>query len=399
MSIPKELTYLYEIEQEHLFKDWSKWTNLLRKAFIKQITSYDTSLFQEQRSFLPVENFATPILKIPSSIAERTNNNYMLGKTALQENKVGLILLSGGQGTRLGFPGPKGCMPLPKLQQRTLFSILLSKCFELQKGFDVELPIAIMTSCANYHSIVKYLKSNNFFSINPKQITVFQQQSWPFLDEKMNWYMQSPGLIATGPGGNGAAFSDGKSILQGWKEQGIRWIQVIPIDNPLATPFDPNLIGCHICHESDLVILSIKRDRQDKEVGLIGESNGRLHIQEYMNPSLSSSLVHAYLGIFSCNIELALQWRNSFPWHPVRKKGMRYCPSGKQECIDIWKLEKFLFDIFPLSNKSTLLLDKKENCFSPIKSVEGRYSIEVAQNYFLQWEHTIRTNGETLRKR
>lgn len=333
-----------------------------------------------------VANLPIPTLKVPSSIAERTNDNYTLGKSALKENKVGLILLSGGQGTRLGFPGSKGCMPLPKLQHRTLFSILLGKCFESQKLFDVELPIAIMTSCGNYHSTIRYLKNNNFFSINPRQITVFQQQSLPFLDERMNWYMQSPALVATGPGGNGAAFSDGKSILEDWKKQGIRWIQIIPIDNPLVTPFDPNLIGCHICHESDLVILSIERDKQDKEVGLIGESNGRVHIQEYMNTHLSSDLVHAYLGIFSCEIELALAWKSSFHWHPIKKKGMRYCFSGKQECINIWKLEKFLFDIFPFSNKYTLLIDRKENCFSPIKSMYGKYNIEIAQNNFMQQE-------------
>ena len=145
--------------------------------------------------------------------------------------------------------------------------------------------------------------------------------------------------------------------------------------------------------------MSIERDRQDKEVGLIGDSNGRVHIQEYMNTHLSSDLAHAYLGIFSCDIELALAWKSSFPWHPVKKKGMRYCLSGEQQCIDIWKLEKFLFDIFPLSNKYTLLLDKKENCFSPIKSVKGRYSLEVAQDYFLQWENIMRMNRVATRKR
>lgn len=386
MSIPEELAYLYEIKQEHLFQEWSKWPKILQKAFIRQISSYNRNLFQKQRSFLDVTNLPIPTLKIPSFIAERTNNNYTLGQSALRENKVGLILLSGGQGTRLGFPGSKGCMPLPKLQNRTLFSILLGKCLELQKLFRVEPPIAIMTSCMNYHSIVKYLKNNNFFSLNPKQITVFQQQSLPLLDEKMNWYMQSPALMAVGPAGNGAAFCDGKPILQDWKKQGIRWIQIIPIDNPLAMPFDPNLIGCHIYNESDLVVLSIERDAQDVDVGLIGENNGRVHIQEYRNTCLQSDLDHAYLGIFSCDIELALAWKSSFPWHPVKKKGMRYCSSGKQERIDIWKFEKFLFDIFPLSHKYTLLIDRKENCFSPIKSMYGKYNIETAQNNFMRQE-------------
>lgn len=390
MSIPNELSYLYEIGQEHLLQQWSRWPYIVQRAFVRQVTSYNAALFHEQQAGVHSSSYHLPILKTPSrAILEKTNSNYLLGESLLRENKVGLLLLSGGQGSRLGFSGPKGCMPLPKLQKRTLFSILLSKCKELQQNLGVQLPIAIMTSPTNYWPTLTYLKNNHFFSLLPEQITIFQQQSFPLLDTEMNWYIQSPGLMGMGAGGNGAAFSDGKSILQNWKRKGIEWIQVIPIDNPLATPFDPYLIGCHLSNQSDLVISTMERNAQDTNVGLIGENNGKVYVQEYMNAHLQSDLSLAYLGIFSCHIDLALQWKNSFLWHCVKRNGMRYCTGGTQQCLEIWKLEKFLFDIFPLSNKFSLLIDERERCFSPIKSLYGKYSLESAQSIFIKQEKKI----------
>lgn len=387
MSIPNELLYLYEIGQEHLLEEWSTWPYIVQRAFVRQISSYNATLFREQQDSIQSNRYHFPLIKTSSrAVVEKTSSNYLLGKSLLRENKVGLIILCGGQGSRLGFLGPKGCMPLPKLQKKTLFSILLSKCKQLQESLGLQLPIAIMTSPTNYWSTLKYLKKNNFFSLLPEQITIFQQQSFPLLDTEMNWYIQSPGLIGMGAGGNGAAFSDGKPILQNWKRKGIEWVQVLPIDNPLATPFDPNLIGCHISNQSDLVIPTVIRDTQDTNVGLIGENNGKVYVQEYLHGHLQSDLSLAYLGIFSCHIELALQWKNSFLWHYVKRDGMRYCKDGTQQRLDVWKFEKFLFDIFPLSKKFSLLMDEKEHCFSPIKSLYGKYNIETAQSLFIKRE-------------
>ncbi|MGL4348630.1 MAG: UTP--glucose-1-phosphate uridylyltransferase [Chlamydiales bacterium] len=387
MSILSELSYLYQIGQKHLLDDCSKWPLILQKQFVKQMTHFSIDLFQEQQIPLDCSNRFLPLLNNPNRVMKKTKTLHAMGKAILQEKKVGLILLAGGQGSRLGFPGPKGCMPLPKLQKRTLLSIILNKCASLQKKIRAELPIAIMTSSSNYSYIQTYLKEKDFFSLSKEQITIFQQKCFPLLDMERNWYIQSPGLLGQGPGGNGAAFGEGTSILQKWKAEGIEWVQVIPIDNPLSTPFDPYLLGCHVFDQSDLVLLTIKRDSDITEVGLIGENNGKIFIHEYLDLDLEVNLLFAYIGVFSCSIDLALQWKNSLPWHAVKKKGFIYRQEGHQEIQKVWKLEKFLFDIFSLSNKHSILLGKKEDCFAPIKSLRGRYSIELAENYFLQYEN------------
>lgn len=387
LNIPSELSYLYHIGQEHLLAPLSKWPVILQKQFVKQMSQFSVDLFEEQQTSLQSVNRLCPPLQNPYEIMERTKTLYDLGKSMLEEKRVGLILLAGGHGSRLGFPRPKGCIPLPKLQNRTLLSILLNKCVSLQKTISYQLPIAIMTSSDNYFFIHNYLKQQDFFSLSREQITIFPQKSFPLLDRERNWFIQSPGLLAQGPGGNGAAFGEGMSILQKWKIEGIEWVQVIPIDNPLSIPFDPYLLGCHLVNQSDLALLTIQKNPDITEVGLIGQNNGNLYIQEYLDPELQTNLLFVYIGVFSCSIDLALQWKNSLPWHAVQRKGYVYHQKGYQEMQEVWKLEKFLFDIFPLSHKYSILLGKKEFCFAPIKSLQGRYSLELAQNYFLQYEN------------
>lgn len=386
MNIPEELSYLCDIGQEHLLALFLQWPSILQKQFVKQIAPFSIDFFKKQQASIHNKR-VLPILQNPGTVIQRTNTLYALGKSMLEEKRVGVILLAGGQGSRLGFPGPKGCMPLPKLQNRTLLSILLSKCSSLQKTIEEQLPIAIMTSPHNSMHIHTYLKKKDFFSLLKDQITIFQQQSVPLLNREKNWYIQSPGLLGQGPGGNGAAFGEGSSLLQKWKGEGINWIQVIPIDNPMCTPFDPYLLGCHVWNDSDLVVLTVQRDSEITEVGLLGDNNGTIYVQEYIDSNTQADLLFAYIGIFSCNIDLALQWNDSFPWHAVKKKGFIYTQRGEQEIQEIWKVEKFLFDIFPLSKKYSLLLGKTEDCFAPIKSLDGKYSLERAQNYFLQYEN------------
>lgn len=392
MNIPGELSYLYAIGQEHLLDSFPRWPLILQKQFIRQMTQFNVALFEAQQASIHSMDRYSPTLKSPSTVIKKTNTLYTLGKSILREKKIGLILLAGGQGSRLGFPGPKGCMPLPKLQKRTLLSIHLTKCVTLQKKIETKLPIAIMTSSSNYFPIYTYLKEKDFFSLSGEQVTVFQQQSFPLLDMEGNWYIQSPGLIGLGPGGNGAAFAEGITILQKWKEEGIQWIQVIPIDNLLSTPFDPYLLGCHMFNQSDLVLLTIQRDLDITEVGLIGENNTKIYIQEYIDSKIQDNLLFAYIGIFSCSIDLALQCKNFLPWHVVKKKGFIYNQNGYQKIQKIWKLEKFLFDIFPFSKKHSILVEKKENCFAPIKRLEGKYNIELAQKYFLQYENSRKSD-------
>ena len=71
--------------------------------------------------------------------------------------KMGCLVLAGGQGTRLGVNGPKGCVELPLKNKKTLFQNL----FEKVKAKGKDLPLALMTSPLNHEATLAYLKQHD----------------------------------------------------------------------------------------------------------------------------------------------------------------------------------------------------------------------------------------------
>jgi len=394
MDREKEFAFLHEIEQSHLLQDFALWPNYLQKNFREEVIHWNKELFLWQQTFLKkdlvtIQKWNTPL----PFILEKQPILSSLGKAILTKRGAGVIILAAGQGSRLGFPGPKGCLPLPMLQNRSIFAILLHRCRVVCEEMQTTLPIAIITSSSNHEATRAFLHHHQFFHLDPKSIVLIKQESFPFLDRERNWFLESPGRISAGSNGNGSAFLAAKKILQQWKKEGIDWIQVLPIDNLLGRPFDPCIFGCHIFHKSDLVILTIKKRSVMEQLGVLGEKEGKIGVIEYFEEKKDRDLIFAYLGIFSCHIDVALQASNAtFSWHFVNKeekKLVRNAEGWRQVIVPAWKLERFLFDIFSHAKNFRLILEKREEAFAPVKSLLGEYSLEKAQKSFLAFETKI----------
>ncbi|MEM8727104.1 MAG: UTP--glucose-1-phosphate uridylyltransferase [Chlamydiota bacterium] len=254
----------------------------------------------------------------------------------------GCLILAGGQGTRLGFEGPKGCVELPLKERKTLFQILL------QKVKDRKAPIAIMTSPLNHEATFTYLKRENFFGLY--NVTLFQQET--------------EGGV---PNGNGKAFTYfyREGIWDRWKEIGVKYLQVLPIDNPLATPFDQELIDAN--HGVDLVLRGVERQRPDEKTGVILDRE-TLRVEEYTESTRSNGGLLRNTGIFSCTLDFVkLGATVALPLHTVRKrvKGTYFS-----------KKEYFIFDLFPYANSYKVLFSMREKCFAPLKNAWGPDGLE-----------------------
>lgn len=256
----------------------------------------------------------------------------------------GCIILAGGQGTRLGFEGPKGCVKLPLKEEKTLFQILL------EKVKDPKAPIAVMTSPLNHEATLAYLKKEDFFGL--QHITLFQQ-----------------GMQGGFPDGNGKAFTYffQEGLWDQWMEMGIKYLQVLPIDNPLATPFDEELLRAN--HEVDLVLRGVKRKGPDEKMGVIlGGEN--LRVEEYTESAHLGKKLLGNTGIFSCTLDFVkLGASVSLSPHIVRKKVKGSWVSKK---------EYFIFDLFPYAKNFKVLLSNRERCFAPIKNASGSDGLEAA---------------------
>ncbi|WP_420421511.1 UTP--glucose-1-phosphate uridylyltransferase [Simkania sp.] len=298
--------------------------------------------------------------------------------------KMGVLILAGGQGTRLGFEGPKGCFELPLEEKKSIFQIH----FERIKSKGTNLSVAIMTSPLNHEATLAYLQANDYFGLSPSQVDLYQQELIPMCDDQGYLFYEAPDKIAEAPAGNGKALFHlyGTPIWEKWRQKGVEYIQVVPVDNPLAEPFDGELLACHVEDHLDLALKCIERVNPEEKLGVIVEKQGKLMIREYSEVSDSVRMGRSgerltynlgNSGLFSCSmdyIERLIEGAFEMPWHLAHKKGKRLIstPDGwKTEEAWIWKFETFIFDIFPYADSFRVIVGDRKKCFAPLKNLSG----------------------------
>lgn len=287
-----------------------------------------------------------------------------LGKLLLKQGRVGCIVLAGGDGSRLGWPGPKGTFPISLIQRKTLFEMLIEKVTAASLYYECSLSCAVMTSPLN-HEVTR--------RCFPPEIELFSQGLLPLLDEN-----KQP-LAEKRPSGNGEVWKyfSCSPIYQNWKQKGIEYIQVIPIDNPLAEPFDPNQIGIHAKTKAEITLKVVEKLHPEEAVGVIGEKEGKPCVVEYLeNPPQSWHLANT--GLFSFHMSFVDRVKSlSLPLHEVKKFA-----EGKI----VYKSEYFIFDLLSYSEKTEMILYPREETFAPLKT---RQDIQHVQRAMLHKDRKI----------
>ena len=312
-------------------------------------------------------------------------------KTAGPIEKMGLLILAGGMGTRLGYHGPKGCFELPFKHKKSLFKIHFQKI--LKKGGS--LSIAIMTSPLNHEQTVNHFKKNNWFGLKEEQIDFFQQELMFMCDTQGELFFDKPHHWAKSPDGNGKAFHYfmQASIFDKWKSKGITHVQVMPVDNVLSNPFDTTLITLHEKTKNELIVPCIKRLGPKEKLGILGMDEKHLKVIEYSEGDekikiarhLDGTFVYSlgYIGIFSCSLAFIEGLQDKFEtlqWHLAKKEAQRmFLSSGKWESKreKAYKFETFIFDLFPYAKNFCVLLKERSTSFAPLKNQMGPDSPET----------------------
>lgn len=302
-----------------------------------------------------------------------------VGKKALEKGKVGCLLVAGGQGTRLGFNGLKGCFPFTPATNQTLFQYFAEKVKAASARYGHPLRMAVMTSKENHDATVRYFTSNHFFGCSPSQFSFFPQGELPML-------LDDGTPIGMGPDGNGAcieALFDSR-VGETWIKEGIEYATFILVDNPLADPFDAALIGAHIQNGAEASIKCIKRVNLDEKLGILvadSENPTIPRVLEYTevpkldwekrDPEENFVFEAGNISLFCFSMPFLKRVSlEELPLHPALKK---------VGTVFAWKFEKFIFDILPFSHSTQALLYPREMTFSPIKNKEGDHSLENAQ--------------------
>lgn len=366
--------------QPHLLEGLDTLTSEQVENFSKQVAPLSLELLHTQREAL----FAKPehdVLEPWVEASEERDGSY--GKDLLAKGKVACVILAGGQGSRLGWHGPKALFPIIPEKNLTLLQILVEKVCKTSDQYGYSLPVAVMASPLNIEALEEHARSHNWYGLAPGQLAFFTQGMLPLLTVDGNWFLERPGSIAMGPDGNGGVFVhlQKSGILKRWKELGIEAVTVLPIDNPLALPFDEHLIGCHYKHDADAAVKCIERIDPEEKIGVFAKHKDRLHVIEYSemssegkkatDPSGQLLWPYANINLFSFSLSFIERILHvSLPWHIAHKKAVSW------QCgeIPVAKCETFLFDVLPLAQHPKLLLYPRESFYAPLKNKEGEKS-------------------------
>jgi UDP-N-acetylglucosamine/UDP-N-acetylgalactosamine diphosphorylase len=398
MNLTEAKQKLQTISQEHLLCYWSTLSDLQQQQLLRQIDSLHIPTFDLQQETLKNKKAQDePSLEVFDDFALSGNQEDLkLGQKLIAEGRAGCLIVAGGQGTRLGFDGPKGLYPISVIKKKSLFQLFAEKAAAASKKYCRPLPIAIMTSPQNHALTETFFSQHNFFGLNPSQIAFFCQGTLPFLENQGNLFLETPSHIAEGPDGNGSSIH---AFLQSglwnrWHHQDIQHVLFVQIDNPLADPFDAELVGFHTRNGNEISIKSIPRNSPHEKVGIIVKKKGKIEVVEYSemaeNEKLAANadgtLKHLCANISLYCFEMAFIRKveqKKMPLH-LAHKAVQFLNQKRltiqSKVPNAWKFERFIFDVLPLSSSINVLVYPREQCFSPLKNTEGVDSPEQVQS-------------------
>ena len=385
--------------QGHVLDFWGKLGAKARKALLAQVATIDFKELARCRSMLPAfagnkaEKPCAKRIAAPTApkVAELKGKAYAsavaAGAKELAAGRVGVLLVAGGQGSRLGYEGPKGAYPIGPVTDKPLFHFHARKVLAKTLKYGKAVPFYVMTSEANYEATVACFRENGWFGLNRKDIFFFKQGMWPGMTEDGKIILDEPGHVFMSPDGHGGLLAALKNsgALADMKKRGVKSVFFFQVDNPLVEIADEAFIGYHVQSKSEYSLkLCAKRDPFEK-VGMPMKFGNVCKMVEYTEMTdeqcnrkgkdgklyflYGSPAIHVFDRAF-----LEREAMKPMPLHLAHKKIAYIDGDGevvKPSAPNAYKFEKFIFDILPDAKKVAFLaFDQKEE-FSPVKNAEG----------------------------
>lgn len=149
---------------------------------------------------------AADLLKSQEMSDELKRNTALRGTAALAAQEVALVVLAGGQGTRLGYDGPKGCFR-PGLQSGlSIFGVLMNRAKSRLRSLGCQAPVYIMVSAQNRKQTETHFQENDFFGLPEADIVFFQQTAIPSFSREGQMLLESRSKLSSNANGNGGLF-------------------------------------------------------------------------------------------------------------------------------------------------------------------------------------------------
>ena len=439
MDLNKLRTHLEAYDQGHLLDHYDRVADEKKKAFLDELSGLDlarvnrvfelsstdsTDSGEKDNSLEPIPESARD--SVASASEESLKKWREAGLEAIANNQVAVLLLAGGQGTRLNVPYPKGMYDVGLPSQKTLYQIQAERILKVQKlaegqtGKSCVVPWYIMTSEHTQTSTEEFFSEHHYFGLKKENVVFFEQNLFPCLTPEGKIILSAPGKVAKSPDGNGGLYKamGEKGILKDMEKRGVECIHVYGVDNILVKVADPVFVGFCRLKGAGCGAKVVEKVLPTEKVGVICRMNGRFKVVEYSEISLELAQKRDKSGhlVFNagniCNHYFTVDFLKDVVSHhegelrPHVAKKKIPCVDSEGNCVKPTKengikLEKFVFDVFEFSKEFAVLQVIREEEFSPLKNAPGaaKDTPEMARDALcnLHYQYIVNSGGQFKR--
>lgn len=392
---------LTSIGQQNAIRFFDKLTASGKEKLLKQLESLDLDYLSQlandyvkKRPTAELPHAIEPVTaypRVPDAPREQLYKDAQKrGRQLLQEGKIAAFLVAGGQGTRLGYDGPKGEYAVTPIKKKPLFQVFAEQLLAWSRDSGRAIPWYIMTSDVNDAPTRAFFEKHGNFGYDSKNLCFFQQGMMPAFAMNGELLLAEKDSLALSPDGHGGSLGALKKsgALTDMRSRGIEHLSYFQVDNPLAYCIDPLFLGLHDLTGSEMSSKTIPKAHALEKVGNFCVADGVVQVIEYsdlpdtlaqqchtngaLRFNAGSIAIHALRVSFVERLNAGGHLR--LPWHRAEKKVPYIDASGelvKPEKPNAIKLEQFVFDAIPLAKNAIVYETDRAEEFSPVKNAEG----------------------------
>ncbi len=385
--------------QEQLLRFWDELGEPERERLAGEVGEIDLDLIDELVANLLEDEpaaAAAPGEIRPPEAARPGPEDVLAGRGMLAAGEVAVVIVAGGQGTRLGFDGPKGCYPIGPVSDRTLFQIHAEKVVALGRRHGVSVPLYVMTSPQNHAETAAFFDEHGGFGV--EKLRLFVQGEMPAVDRSSGRILLAErGGVALSPDGHGGTIRalERSGALAEMADGGIRTIFYLQVDNPLIAIGDPGFLGAHRRAGAEMSSKVVRKTDPAEKVGLVVVRDGRQEMIEYSDlpdelaerraPDGGLELWAGSIALHLIDVAFARRLAaggTRLPFHRAVKPVRFVDEHGnavEPEEPNAVKFEQFIFDALPLAERSLVIETDRATEFEPLKNAAGPASPETVR--------------------
>ncbi|MCC5805737.1 MAG: UDPGP type 1 family protein [Opitutales bacterium] len=332
-----------------------------------------------------------------------------LGEEAIRAGRVGAFTVAGGQGTRLGYDGPKGTFPVTPVTKKTLFQVFAEKIQAAERRYAARIPWFVMTSHANHAATVAAFEGAGYYGLSADRVSFFTQGRMPAVDRNGKILLEAKDRIAMSPDGHGGSLRAlvRSGAVAKMRAAGVDTLSYFQVDNPLVRCVDPAFIGFHLRAGSEMSSKMIPKAYPEEKVGHFCRRDGTTVVIEYSDMPMEmqrerdeSGRLRFVAGSIAIHIlDVGFVARvgggesgSELLFHRAEKKIPCVGEDGdvvKPEEPNGIKFEMFVFDALPFAENAVIIETLRQDDFSPVKNADGkdspRSAVEDQLRQFARW--------------